>query len=88
MPNSWSIENEWPCARDANLCEAAHRYANRIDPPLLAFLRTVVMNLLGHGGYRAIRQGLRELATTSRKCLHWDDWSPKRVRADQTFRQP
>jgi hypothetical protein len=29
---------------------------------LFSFLRTVVMNLLRRGGYRSIRQGLRELA--------------------------
>jgi hypothetical protein len=29
---------------------------------VFAFLRTIVMNLLRRGGYRSIRQGLRELA--------------------------
>ena len=58
----WSIENEWHWARDAQLGEDAHRYANRIGAPVFAFLRTVVMNLLRRGGYRSIRQGLRELA--------------------------
>ncbi len=29
---------------------------------MFSFLRTVVMNLLRRGGYRSIRQGLRELA--------------------------
>ncbi len=29
---------------------------------MFAFLRTIVMNLLRRGGYRSIRQGLRELA--------------------------
>jgi predicted transposase YbfD/YdcC len=58
----WSIENEWHWARDAQLGEDAHRYANRIGVPVFAFLRTVVMNLLRRGGYRSIRQGLRELA--------------------------
>jgi hypothetical protein len=29
---------------------------------VISFLRTVVMNLLRRGGYRSIRQGLRELA--------------------------
>jgi hypothetical protein len=28
---------------------------------VFAFLRTIVMNLLRRGGYRSIRQGLREL---------------------------
>ena len=58
----WSIENEWHWARDAQLGEDAHRYANRNGAPVFAFLRTVVMNLLRRGGYRSIRQGLRELA--------------------------
>jgi predicted transposase YbfD/YdcC len=58
----WSIENEWHWARDAQLGEDAHRYTNRIGAPVFAFLRTVVMNLLRRGGYRSIRQGLRELA--------------------------
>ena len=58
----WSIENEWHWARDAQLGEDSHRYANRIGVPVLAFLRTIVMNLLRRGGYRSIRQCLRELA--------------------------
>ncbi|MFZ0407548.1 MAG: hypothetical protein WAM11_05490 [Cyanobium sp.] len=29
---------------------------------MFSFLRTVVINLLRRGGYRSIRQGLRELA--------------------------
>ena len=29
---------------------------------MFSFLRTVVMDLLRRGGYRSIRQGLRELA--------------------------
>ena len=58
----WSIENEWHWARDAQLGEDAHRYANRIGAPVFAFLRTIVMNLLRRAGYRSIRQGLRELA--------------------------
>lgn len=58
----WSIENEWHWARDAQLGEDAHRYANRTGVAVLSFLRTVVMNLLRRGGYRSIRQGLRELA--------------------------
>jgi predicted transposase YbfD/YdcC len=58
----WSIENEWHWARDAQLGEDAHRYANRIGAPVFAFLRTIVMNLLRRGGYRSIRHGLRELA--------------------------
>ena len=58
----WSIQNEWHWARDAQLGEDAHRYANRIGAPVFAFLRTIVMNLLRRAGYRSIRQGLRELA--------------------------
>lgn len=58
----WSIENEWHWARDVQLGEDAHRYANRNGVPVFAFLRTVVMNLLRRGGYRSIRQGFRELA--------------------------
>ena len=58
----WSIENEWHWARDAQLGEDAHRYANRTCAPVFALLRTIVMNLLRRGGYRSIRQGLRELA--------------------------
>jgi hypothetical protein len=58
----WSIENEWHWARDTQLGEDAHRYANRIGAPVFAFLHTIVMNLLRRGGYRSIRQGLRELA--------------------------
>ena len=58
----WSIQNEWHWARDAQLGEDAHRYANRNGAPVLSFLRTVAMNLLRRGRYRSIRQGLRELA--------------------------
>ena len=58
----WSIQNEWHWARDAQLGEDAHRYANRTGAPVFSFLRTVAMNLLRRGGYRSIRQGLRELA--------------------------
>ena len=58
----WSIENEWHWARDAQLGEDAHRYANRTGAPVFAFLRTIVRNLLLRGGYRSIRQGLRDLA--------------------------
>jgi predicted transposase YbfD/YdcC len=58
----WSIENEWHWARDAQLGEDAHRYANRTGAAVFSFLRTIVMNLLRRGGYRSIRQGFRELA--------------------------
>jgi predicted transposase YbfD/YdcC len=65
----WSIENEWHWARDTQLGEDAHRYADRIGAPVFAFLRTVVMNLLRRAGYRSIRQGLRELAYDIRGML-------------------
>ena len=58
----WSIENEWHWARDAQLHEDAHRYADRTGVAVFSFLRTIVMNLLRCGGYRSIRQGFRELA--------------------------
>ena len=58
----WRIENEWHWARDTQLGEDAHRYANRTGAPVFSFLRTVVMNLLRRDGYRSIRQGLGELA--------------------------
>ena len=58
----WSIENEWHRARDTQLGEDSHRYANRTGVAIVSFLRTIVMNLLRRGGYRSIRQGLRELA--------------------------
>jgi predicted transposase YbfD/YdcC len=58
----WSIENEWHWARDVQLGEDAHRYANRHGVPVFSFLRTVAMNLLRRAGYRSIRQGFRELA--------------------------
>ena len=58
----WSIENEWHWARNTQLDEDAHRYANRIGAPVFSLLRTVVMNLLRRGGYRSIRRGLRTLS--------------------------
>ncbi len=58
----WSIENEWHWTREVQLHEDAHRYANRTGAAVFSLLRTVVMNLLRRGGYRSIRQGLRELA--------------------------
>ena len=65
----WSIENEWHWARDTQLGEDAHRYANRIGAPVFAFLRTVVMNLLRRSGYRSIRRGLRALSHDIRGML-------------------
>jgi len=58
----WSIENEWHWARDAQLGEDAHRYANRTGAAVFSLLRTIAMNLLRLGGHRSIRHGLRELA--------------------------
>jgi predicted transposase YbfD/YdcC len=58
----WSIETEWHSARDVQLGEDTRRYANRIGVLLFAFLRTIVMTLLRHEGYRSIRQAFRELA--------------------------
>lgn len=65
----WSIENEWHWARDTQLGEDSHRYANRNGVPVFSFLRTVVMNLLRQGGFRSIRQGFRELAYDIRGML-------------------
>jgi len=65
----WSIENEWHWSRDVQLGEDAHRYANRTGAAVFSFLRTVAMNLLRRGGYRSIRQGLRELAYDIRGML-------------------
>ena len=36
---------------------------------MFAFLRTIVMNQLRLGGYRSIRQGLRELAYDIQRIL-------------------
>jgi len=66
---NWSIENEWHWARDAKLGEDAHRYANRTGAPVFSLPKTVVMNLLRPGGYRSIRQGLRELAYDIKEML-------------------
>ena len=65
----WSIENEWHWARDAQLGEDAHRYANRTGAPVFALLRTSAMNLLRRGGYRSSRQGLRALAYDIKEML-------------------
>ena len=58
----WTIENEWHWARDAQLCEDAHRYANRTGAAVFSLLHTIAMNLLRLGGCRSIRHGLRQLA--------------------------
>lgn len=58
----WSIENEWHWARDTQLGEDDHCYADRTGAAVFSLLRTIVMNLLRRGGYRSIRQGFRELA--------------------------
>ena len=54
MRKRWSIENAWHWVRDTQLGEDAHRYTHRTDATVFSFLRTVVMNLLGRGGYRSI----------------------------------
>jgi predicted transposase YbfD/YdcC len=51
----WSNENEWHWARDVQLGEDAHRYANRNGVPLCAFLRTAALNLLRLAGFQSIR---------------------------------
>jgi predicted transposase YbfD/YdcC len=84
----WSIENEWHWARDAQLGEDAHRYANRTGAPVFSFLRTIVMNLLRRGGYRSIRQGLRELAYDIKGMLALGGVTTPAPRLDRTFRQP
>ena len=61
----WSIENEWHWTRDVQLGEDA----NRTGADVCSFLRTVAMNLLRRGGYRSIRQGLRELANDIKGML-------------------
>ncbi|MEB3323479.1 MAG: ISAs1 family transposase [Synechococcaceae cyanobacterium] len=58
----WSIENQWHWARDTQLREDAHRYADRVGMPLLSFLRTIAMNLLRMSGFRSIRAGLQRVA--------------------------
>lgn len=45
----WSLENEWHWARDAQLGQDAHRYANRTGASVFAFLQTVVMNPTDRG---------------------------------------
>jgi predicted transposase YbfD/YdcC len=75
----WSIENQWHWARDAQLGEDAHRYANRIGAPVFAFLRTVVMVTQSAGGHTccgavATARSARACGswpTTSRECWHW-----------------
>ncbi|WP_010316268.1 hypothetical protein [Synechococcus sp. CB0205] len=57
-----SIENDWHWMSDTQLGEDAHCYANQTGAGVFSFLRTVVMNLLRHGGYRSVRHGFRELA--------------------------
>jgi len=57
-PLELELYYEWHWARDAQLGEDAHR----TGAPVFSLLKTVVMNLPRRGGYRSIRQGLRELA--------------------------
>ena len=73
----WSIENEWHWARDAQLDEDAHRYANRIGAPVFAFLRTIVMETQSAGGHTCSGavatapsgRGFGSWPTTSKGCL-------------------
>lgn len=83
----WSNENEWHWARDVQLDEDAHRYANRNGVPVFTFLRTVGMNLLRRGGYRSIRQGFRELAYDIQGMLALGGVTMTERNLDQTFRQ-
>jgi hypothetical protein len=93
----WSIEIEWHWARDAQLGEDAHRYANRAGASVFSFLRTVVMNLLRRGGYRSIRQGLHEPAYDIKRILEHASVhlaqggcgsQRQPLRVDRTFRSP
>ena len=84
----WSIENEWHWARDTQLGEDAHRYANRIGAPVFSFLRTVVMNLLRRGGYRSIRRGLRALAHDIKGILALGGVQLAETVPELTLRQP
>ena len=52
----WSIENEWHWARDAQLGEDAHRYANRTGVAATA-----------RSGRACVSS-----PTTSRECWRWE----------------
>jgi predicted transposase YbfD/YdcC len=84
----WSIENEWHWARDAQLGEDAHRYANRIGAPVFAFLRTIVMNLLRRAATARSARDCGSWPTTSRECWRWEGWRRLTPLLDHTFRQP
>ena len=72
----WGIENQWHWARDTQLREDAHRYANRVGMPLLSFLRTIAMNLLRMSGFRSIRAGLQRMAHDISGMLALGGFSP------------
>jgi predicted transposase YbfD/YdcC len=72
----WSIENQWHWARDTQLREDAHRYADRVGMPLLSFLRTIAMNLLRISGFRSIRAGLQRVAHDIQGMLALGGFSP------------
>jgi hypothetical protein len=65
----WSMENEWHWARDAQLGEDAHRYANRIGAPMFAFLRSIVMETQSAGGHTCC--GAAATARSGRGCGSW-----------------
>ena len=64
----WSIENEWHWAREAQLGEVTHRYANRTGDPVFSFQRTILMNLSRRGDYPRTAKACRSWPTSSRKC--------------------
>ena len=47
----WRVENEWHWARDTQLGEDDHCYADRTGAAVLSLLRIMIMNLLKRGGY-------------------------------------
>jgi predicted transposase YbfD/YdcC len=51
----WSIENEWHWARDAQLGEDAHRYANRTSRQGLRALAYDIKEMLALGGVAPLR---------------------------------
>ena len=84
----WSIESEWNWARDAQLGEDAHRYANRTAAPEFSLLKTVVMNFLRTGGYRFFSKGLRELAYDIKGMPALGGVTTHGEKIDHTFGQP
>ena len=76
----WSIENEWHWARDAQLGEDAHRYANRMGAPVFAFMGTIVMWTQSAGGHTCCGAAATAPSgrasgswpTTSKECWRWE----------------